>query len=583
MADLRTSYIVNLAGNLQARAQRYSQSLGKFSSEGRRHLNALSRASDVYGRTLDRLGNRYTALISGATLTMATRQVGAFNDRLLRMGIQAGVTDQKIAGLKQSILSAAEDRNILVDPDEILGGLEAIVEKTGDLKFAEANIRNIGLAIQATGAQGGAIGEILAEFQKMGIIDPSQVMEAMDILNVQGKEGAFTLQNIAALGPRVITAYTAAGRSGVGALREMGAALQVIRQGTGSSEMAASAFEAVMRTLTDPAKIKELQKLTGISVFDPEKLKAGQKALRPINELMAEIVQKTRGDITQIGLVFDAEAMRAFNSAASEFSRTGSLASLEKFYSVQADGTTTTKDAARAATSFGASMTLLSIAGRRFADSNLAEPIKEFAHWLNSVDPQTVQRWLEIGKQLALVGGGLVIASKIRKLLGSAGGLSQGGQAGGLGGGSMNPIPVYIVGGGGTGGIDGSLTGASGGTSPGKRGRLGKLANLAGKGLMVGEAAATGYAIGTVLNEALITPLATMLTGQENSLGTALYELFNGDEANAILNPVTRQEVGGRLEIKIDQDGRARVKGIEQRGGMDIEAETGTSLAGAGL
>lgn len=580
MTDLRTSYIVNLAGNLQARAQRYSQSLGKFSSEGRRHLNALSRASDVYGRTLDRLGNRYTALISGATLTMATRQVGAFNDRLLRMGIQAGVTDQKIAGLKQSILSAAEDRNILVDPDEILGGLEAIVEKTGDLKFAEANIRNIGLAIQATGAQGGAIGEILAEFQKMGIIDPSQVMEAMDILNVQGKAGAFTLQNIAALGPRVITAYTAAGRSGVGALREMGAALQVIRQGTGSSEMAASAFEAVMRTLTDPAKIKELQKLTGISVFDPEKLKAGQKALRPINELMAEIVQKTRGDITQIGLVFDAEAMRAFNSAASEFARTGSLASLEKFYSVQADGTTTTKDAARAATSFGASMTLLSIAGRRLADSNLAEPIKEFAHWLNSVDPQTVQRWLEIGKQLALVGGGLVIASKIRKLLGTAGGLSQAGRAGGLGGGSMNPIPVYIVGGGA--GIDGSLTGAGGGTSPGKRGRLGKLANLAGKGLMVGEAAATGYAVGTVLNEAVLTPLMTMFTGTQNSLGTALHQFFKGDNEEVLRQP-GRQEVGGKLTINIDQDGRARVKGIEQRGGMDIEAETGTSLAGAGL
>ena len=39
----------------------------------------------------------------------------------------------------------------------------------------------------------------------MDIKAPEEVLKAIDVLNVQGKSGAFTLQNLAALGPRVIT------------------------------------------------------------------------------------------------------------------------------------------------------------------------------------------------------------------------------------------------------------------------------------------------------------------------------------------------------------------------------------------
>lgn len=571
--ELRTSYIVDLSGNLVARSQRFNKALGRFSSDGRRHFSSLTRYSKAYGKTLDRLGNRYTALIAGGGLTLAARQVGSFNDEILALGIQAGISDEKLKSLKQQIFSTAENRNILVDPDTILAGVGAIVEKTGDLKFAQENIENIGLAIRATGAEGGAIGEILAEFQKMGITAPREVMKALDVLNVQGKEGAFTLKNIAALGPRVITAYTAMGRTGVPALREMGAALQVIRQGTGSSEMAATAFEAVMRTLADPQKIKQLEKLSGIGVFDPEKLEEGKKVLRPINEIMEEIVQKTKGDLTKIGLIFDAEAVRAFNSSASEFQRTGAVTALDKFYNVQADGTQTMLDSQRAATGFGASMSLLTTAGKRFADNNLAQPVKELAHWLNSVDAGTVQRWLELGKQVALIGGGLILANKARRGFASMRG-GAGGAKGGAGGlaGSMTPIPVYIVGGGA--GVSGNALTAAGGSSK-KGGRLAKMGGALGKAGILGEVALASYGIGSILNEAVITPLATWITGRENSLGTSVADFFLREQDAKALAPV---DIGGTLKIKIDQEGRAKVAGLDEKGGLAIVTETGRSM-----
>lgn len=421
MSELRTSLVIDLAGNLQRNARKFSDALGGLSSQGQRHLLGLKRVADLSGKALDTIGNRYTAILSGGGLGMAMRTVGNFETRLTRMGIAGKIGDEQLSRLKKQIFEISQERDIGIDPTAALAGIEEIIEKTGDLKFAQDNLRNIAIAISATGAAGIDVGGMMAEFQKMGIKGSQDVLKSIDILNVQGKEGAFTLQNLAALGPRVVSAYTASGRGGVESLREMGAALQMIRQGTGSAEMAASAFEATMRTLTDPQKIKQLKQLTGIQVFDAQKLADGLHVLRPINEVMAEIIQKTKGDVTKLGLVFDAEAMRAFNSAASEFQRTGKLDSLERFYKVQADGTSILNDSRRAANTYAGAMNRLSSIWLEFTDKNLAGPVQDLADALNSVKPGTVQRWLETGKYVALAVGGLIALQKVKGIFGTVG------------------------------------------------------------------------------------------------------------------------------------------------------------------
>lgn len=524
MNELRTGIVLTLSGNLEARAKRYSQSLEGFSRRGQRSMAMLRRSMDVMGAGLDRLGNKYTALLSGAAGLGAAKMVMDLEMRFTRLGITANVSANEVDRLKKSIYETAQAPDIRVDPGEITSAIEGIIEKTGDLKFAQDNLRNIGLAIQATGAAGQDIGEILAEFQKMDIKSPDKVLEALDVLNVQGKEGAFTLQNLAALGPRVITAYTATGRGGAQALREMGAALQVIRMGTGSSEMAATAFEAVLRTLTDPKKIKDLQQLAGVSVFDPEKLKAGQRVLRPINELMVDIIQKTKGDKVKLGAIFDAEAVRAFNQAAGEFQRTGRLDSLEKFMSVHADGATTTRDSARAADTASAALTNLYTAWKKFTDSELTGPIQSLADKLNSLEPGTVDRWMKVAKWVAIIGGGLVIGRKVyqagKSVAGMFGKGGVGGAAGAAGGlaGMPLPLPVYIVNkhmsltpdawGGGKGGPAGGPAAAGKAGMAARAGQVLKMgvtsAPLAAVGGGVAAAGLAGYGVGTLINDYLI-------------------------------------------------------------------------------
>lgn len=599
MTDIKTSIVVDLAGNLVRKSKQYTNSIKGFSKKGQQHISGLNRAVKLAGNNIQRLGNRYTALATGAGAVGVGRMLVSHERRLTRLGIQANVTSEQIDKLNKKIFQTASAPDIRIDPGHILSAVEAIVEKTGDLEFAESNIRNIALAIGATGAEGGAIGEIFAEFQKMGIKAPKKVLEAIDTLNVQGKAGAFTLKNIAAMGSRTITAYTSLGRTGVPALREMGAALQVIRQGTGSSEQATTAWEALLRTMTDPVKLKKLQD-GGIKIFDPEELKKGREQLLPINEIMIDLIKKSKGRATVLGQIFDAEAMKAFNASLAEFNRTGQVESLNKFMNVQADGTATLNDSKRAADDASAALSSLLTILKDFADDNLTGAIQSVADAVNSISPENIKRIVTVlaGGAAAFIGLSLA-ASGLRNLktLGSVFRGSKGKGAGssipGLGAGIQ---PVYVV----------NFPGASlpdvggkgnKGAVPGKRSKL-KIAktafnqrNMKGiaalgaaglttAALAVAASAAAGLGIGTVIDK----KLQKSEGGREfrHNLGGTIATIlarFGNDKAQAALDAeFGRNDLGGTLKIKIDSEGRTKVTELEKNGGLDFDVDSGLAM-----
>jgi hypothetical protein len=108
--------------------------------------------------------------------------------------------------------------------------------------------------------------------------------------------------------------------------------MQLIRMGTGSAEQATTAFEAMLRTLQDADKVKFLTR-SGIKVFEDD-----GTTMRAIDDLMKDIVRATGGDPLKLSLVFDAEAMRAFNVLGAEFRRTGGFGTLERMKAAQGKG-----------------------------------------------------------------------------------------------------------------------------------------------------------------------------------------------------------------------------------------------------
>lgn len=383
--EIKTGLRIDMNGNILAQSKRYADAINRFSQSGRRDMKALGDSTGKVRRNFDSMGSRLSGLAAGAGAVALVKQVGEMERRMTRLGIASDQTDASIKQLKDGIYAAATAPDIRVDPSGIITAIEQILEMTGDFEFSKTQIRNIGIALQATGADAQAVGGMFAEFEKAGIKTPEAVAQAIGTLAKQGKEGAFTLAEFARMGPRLYSAYAAVGRTGQLASREIGAVAQVVRGATGSSEQATTSIEALLRVFSDAKKIAKLNK-AGIRVFDAEELKKGHQVLRPINELMADIVKKTKGRATVIqDLMGDSESARAFGNLIKEYNQTGDTKSLEHFIQLTDDGTVALKDSQRAANDSAAAMDELYAVLRKLADDTLTAPIHFVADQLKSL------------------------------------------------------------------------------------------------------------------------------------------------------------------------------------------------------
>ena len=491
MGDLRTSVVVDLTGNLPRQARRFGQQFTRFSRTSQRGAAVLRRSLAGVDRQLDRIGNRYTALIATAALTAAGRQVINFDADLKQLAVDADITDMQLAKVKQQILDVANSANIRVNRNDLLGAMKEIIAQTGDLDVAVDNLRNIGLLMRATGSAGSDAGALVANFyEKFQIRDAQAMLQVLDESALLGKAGAFELRNLATEGNSVTAAYAGTGRVGPVAVREMNALLQVIRRTTPSAAEASTAFERMLSTLTIE-KVTDLQK-AGIQIWDLEKLKEGNKIARPIPDILQDILKATGGDVEILGKIFDIRAMRAVRAFMLEFNaNNGALPSMERFLAVTGDGSQIIKDAGRNAKTAKAALQSLKNTGAEVADSNLSQPLQDAAGVVDAVGEDTAQKVLDAAVKGAALLGAVLVGRKIFKGRGSK---TAGGALGSAAAGA--PIPVFVVNMPGAGGPAGLLE------APGKKGakgvpQAGKVRTGAGKvkKAIAGFAGSTGQKI----------------------------------------------------------------------------------------
>jgi hypothetical protein len=390
MADL------SLAVRLFLESRGFDTGLAKSARNVTGFTGSVSRSVSVLSGGLDRVANRYTGLLTGFAGLQAVRGVMMLEDRIVALGDEASLTKEQMAALKSQVFEVAQQDDIRVDPSQILDAIDEIVQRTDDLDFAQKNIRNIALAIRSTGQEGSTIGEMTAAFHQMGIVMQDDVLSAFDILK---------RQNLSKLSPQVVASYAALGRTGVPAIRELGAALKSIEQSTGSSESAVPVFQSILNTLTDVDKLKVFA-AGGIQVFDPKQ----PDVMRPINKILAEIIERAGGNKQVLNQLFDARSAKGLNAAVAEFQRTGAIESLDRWYQVQADGSRLQQGAAARAQTFSAALGDLNTQWKKFADSELTGPVNDLKEFLNGLEPGTVQRWMTVGKWLAVGIGGLMAA-----------------------------------------------------------------------------------------------------------------------------------------------------------------------------
>ncbi len=450
------------------------------------------------GRTIQHVGDRmmtpFASIATGAGLAMAGKSVIDFDARLARLAMQAGKGTKDMVGLKKTLLDVSRDTYQL--PQDLLSGMEQIVEKTGNFEFALATVKDMGIAASASGAAMESIGAVASNLNEKLGITKERLLAAFDVLNEQGKEGAFTLKQMADQGERMFTAAASIGVRGIGGIRAFGAYIQIARKGTGSSEQATTAVE---RTIADMIQnYKKIHQITGFSIFDiPKSKKAGRAVFKDFDVIMKEIIKRTKGDTVKLRQIFNEESIRGVDALANSYREHGDFREFDSLINKGGNGAGMMKDFTFWTEQTAAKLTKFRSELSRLANENLAGPIEALTRALDFLNNHPI---VTKGGLYTVLGLGGVMAlfkgyewlKPLAEIWGKRGG--KGGKGMGLpsAGGGMT-IPVYVT----------NWPGSTGGAVPtGTPGGAAEAAKKAAPWLTSGVAAGGtvgGIAMGTII------------------------------------------------------------------------------------
>lgn len=603
MTDMTAKMVVTADNRQFINSMNRSES--KMKGFGKKISGVMRRTGAEIGRFGDKIGG-LTSLLGGLSVAAAGKGVIDLDTRLARLAIQAGLSKKQMFELKNELFGIGKATR--QGPEQLLAGIEQIVEKTGNFEFAVKSLKSMGYVAAATGAEMRDIGASASDLQEKMEITETQVLNVFDILANQGKAGSFTLQNMAALFPRLLSSAAGFGVKGVEGMRKFGAFLQIARRGAGSSEQAATAVERTFSNIISNAS--KIQKLTGFSIFDPEKSKKeGRAVTKELDVVLKEIIKRTRGDVTVLQKVFGEESIRAILPLAKSFQKFGDFREFDTLAKKGGDGATIMKDFQFWSEQTAAGLRNLRTEVSKFANENLAGPIELFNKALEKLNknPALAKGGMYGLLGLMGLGAGIRVGRGFKGLFGSVGrifgrkGKSKGGRlSGGLLGGN-GPVPVYVVnkqmsllsdavGGGRKGkGImgragffgktirglftrgAGGLLGAGKGLTALKTGLTVGGAGLGTTGLAVGAAGAIGAGIGTLLNKGMGL-LSGKMTGGKYSgsgwLGSMIYDALHGKK-NDVKNDI-------KINLRVDEHGRTFVETTDKNTKADAKLNTGS-------
>lgn len=395
------------------------------------------------------VANKVNQAFSGLAGTLGTLgvSIGALSainstinldNRMARLGLTANASAAEVNELKRQIFETAQMPDIKLDTDSIIGALEVVMTKTGDLRFVEDNVRNIALAIQASGESGDAMGAVFAEFAKFGY-SMEEILPLMNDLIAQGDQGAFTFGEFAKNAPAVFSAYSAIGTTPEH-IRKANAAMQILMAGTKSAEIAVTAMNSAMAELSDPEKQRKLRML-GISVRD-----SGGN-FRDFNDIMFDIVARAEeiGNADFFGTIFGTTSMQAVRAYITQGERM-----FENLVDLGDTAGLLQQKSATMADTLKANLQNLQTAFLSFADKNLTGPLQDITNLLNKLaeNPEKVETAIRgitiaIGALAAVkIGAGIISFISGLNSLKSGGGLNVSGLASAGGGAG---IPVHVT------------------------------------------------------------------------------------------------------------------------------------------
>ncbi|MJC15923.1 phage tail protein [Shigella sonnei] len=396
---LSTEIMINLAGNLTAKARQYGANMSQFARNNQKAMRLVKATTEAAGRGLDTLGNRYTAMIAGLGSSLTIKQVADFDAQMRRMGTDAQLTTEQVKTLHDKIRDVSNQKDIRIDASALGQGASELLGKTGDYQYVVDNLRNMGLMMQAFGVDGQVAAGMMAQFWEKGVRGADAVSNTMDRLYAQFAVGSVSVADVARAAPKLFSIIQDQGPE---AIAQMGAFAQVFAKNKGSIDETVTSIQAMYASLSDKKNIEFLKK-NGIDVFVK-----GTKDIKKPYELMMEILKRAKYDPLKLQDVFDLTGMQGIKALLNPENRQ----LMEQMIYGTIELGSTQKAAQTNAEGFNAAIQSLNNEWQRFAEGQLAKPVQDLADALNSVDQNTAQNWLQVGKYMAIALGGIIAIRK---------------------------------------------------------------------------------------------------------------------------------------------------------------------------
>ncbi|WP_408586572.1 phage tail tape measure protein [Novosphingobium sp.] len=311
MRDLDAE-IAGGAGNtdqLAARQRELAGALAKVNGqiERQKRVNSFDANTNRIAARGDNLqekgaGNVGGALALAAPLILATKGAMDFSSGMVDIQQKAALSNEETDKMAGNIILAARAAHRL--PEELRAGVDVLAGFGMDPKQAAQMISPIGRAATAYKAEVDDLAaSTYANFNNLKV-PIQQTGAALDIMAAGGKAGAFEIKDMARFFPGLTAQAQALGQSGLGAVTDLTAALQIARRATGTSEEAANNIQNLLAKINSKGTIDAFKKNFGVDL--PAALKKAAAEGKTPLEAIAAITQKaTGGNLSKLSFAFE--------------------------------------------------------------------------------------------------------------------------------------------------------------------------------------------------------------------------------------------------------------------------------------
>lgn len=266
-------------------------------------------------------GTRAIAAIGAGTIGivgLAARQGIQLQDRATRLAIKGSSATNRIdpTALRKEAQDVA--RNVRgAKAEGVVAAQEQFVGKTGRLDLARQFGETFAKISVATGTEMADIGSAAADMmEKFDIKSVDDMANALSLLSIQGKRGAFELTDAASQFPKMAAAAQRFGLKGVEGLATLGGLSQIARRATPSGEEAATSVENLFKALV--MESDKLQQKYGVKVFEDK----GKTRSRDVRDIIVETISQAKGNQKALQDIFDVRGIRAVSPLISLFNET---------------------------------------------------------------------------------------------------------------------------------------------------------------------------------------------------------------------------------------------------------------------